>query len=229
MNTLRAALTTVCLIASPLVALAVEERPDSIPPIHPDCNLIDKAAVIIRTHAGEEFFSRYVQFRGLYLQDLRGAQVIRMRAVGSHHDASYDARPEVYYRFDWEFRFGPGRRAGVSFDMDPTGRLLDDPASLTLPPCAERPEECIFGTTREAARDAALNANSAAGYRDFTEFLWSRGFRSFVWAVQLFPPGVEPRQSGIAPPDGARYAIVDANTGEVLKSGPWTRYGQTSE
>jgi hypothetical protein len=112
--------------------------------------------------------------------------------------------------------------------MDPAGHLLGDPATLRLPPCAEHPEECVFAITGQAARDAALRASGTTGLDASTEFRWSDRHGRYTWTVKMWPPGTNPN-AGVAPPEGARFAILDGNTGHVLEAGLWTKPSQVRE
>lgn len=209
-------------LAVPFLASAVDERPDSISPIRPDCVLIEQSAAIIRQRVGQDFFANHLHFRALYLMDTRGlpiASVWQQRRDGS---TSYTARPDVFYRVDWEIRFGDDRPDGIAFDMDTTGRLLSDPAGLHLPPCADQPEACAFPITRDAALEVGRKANDVKGYRDFTEFRWSDEFRRYVWVVKLWPSTTN-WVDLTTPPEKGVLAIVDPNSGQVLLFGPWTK------
>jgi hypothetical protein len=214
-------------LVGPSVVLGVDERPDSTQTIPVDCTMIEKSAAIIRERVGEDFFAKHLQFGAMYLRDFRGIEV----ASSWRRDASatdYSARPEVYYHVDWDIRFGDSRRAWVSFDIDTAGRLLSDPSTLSLPPCAEDPGACIFAITREDARRIGVEINGVTGFSDSLEFRWSPRLHRYVWVVQLWRPGTNP-YSGIAPPEGARFALIDANTGEVIEAGPWTLPSQVRE
>jgi hypothetical protein len=191
---------------------------DPLPQIRVPCEIFELAEKSMIARVGETFYAKSVQFRYLELKDNRG--VIEHVAWGQIRNISgvsqspqtppytrprYSVRPEVWYRVSWDLDLGVTRTT-VSMDIDPEGRMLNDPSRIDIPDCVRNPGECEFPIERD---DALAIARRAAGC-DETEYLshhfwWSEQYRTFAWVCS--------KSSDSSP---RITVIVDANSGDVL-------------
>jgi hypothetical protein len=203
-------------------AHAVKEVRDPVPPIHVPCEVIDLAGKALTARVGADFFSRYVYFHSLIMNDDRGVissvtwGEVRGDSVKRMVPHRFGARPEVWYQVGWELRLEEVSRTYVSMDIDPEGHILNDPTTLRIPDCVNDPGECVF----PIGQDDVLSIARTSGFFPvsahlMTDFRWFDEFATFAWSVVAHVEQDKYPMERYPEPN----MVVDANSGEILFSG----------
>lgn len=227
----RAAIILALTVVAEAHAVRVEREP--LPPIKVPCEMVAMAERLMIARVGQEFFDRYFSFRVLQLQDQRtlidvvtwnnvkavyrgdGPNAMRVSTTNTAVPGTmyrYNARPPVWYQVTWELWLDVAS-ASITLDVDPEGRMLNDPATLRIPDCVNDPSECVFLIGKDdaiaIARDVGVLDENCPFYANF---MWWHEAPTFVWVCQqdYEPlPLVGPRPT----------VVIDANSGEILAAG----------
>ncbi len=161
-------------------------------------NVLKRSNSFIVSKVGQEFFDSYIK------PDFQETKKINSK---------------YYMVYNFKIPDKPYVDNKIKFEVDSTGRIINQGNIIGLPDCNADPGKCEFNINEEQATQIAKDNNFEEGIKAWkVEFKWTPKYNQYVWSIRST---FEEMQNSNGIRAKGKVMLIDPNSGKVISTDIW--------